>query len=376
MEHAARGAKALDASDALTAVAAYTQALIQHPTSPDYFVRRSIAFNRLKPPRNELALEDAELAVLLGQKRAKREKIQAAQQRRVIALFGLGRYGDAAFVLETMLRWRSKEKKDKMEGDIWKAKIEQKLKALPAEDEKRQVTVKEYPNFELPGENDLVKMLKSQLKADGTFRFDEEDDIFITDAAVKKQNETNELSKEGLPETKTEVVGDGVHLSTDEMPISDTKVDTGRSNGTTTASAPIPQPATLTKIRHEWYQNAQSVNLTIYAKGVQKEQAEIDIRDDSVSTFGSFTDHRLSFGPRFMFAFHTLQTGRQHSYSHLILCSPLSTHLPLPTQSCRPKLKSTYARSSLGKSGPRLRVALLSRTWNWAQSLLLQKLLL
>lgn len=282
MEHADRGAKALDASDALTAVAAYTQALIQHPSSPDYFVRRSTAFNRLKPPRNDLALKDAEVAVLLGQKRAKREKIQAGQQRRVIALFGLGRYGDAAFLLNTMLRWRTSEKKDKMEGDIWKAKIEQKLKALPAEDERRQVTVEEYPDIELPSEKDLVKMLKSQLKADGTFRFDGEEETASADTTGQEVNEIKEAPKLASSETKTEVVGDQVRLSTEEMPISESKVETSRSNATTTASAPIPQPATLTKIRHEWYQNSQSVNITIYAKGVQKDQAELEIREDSV----------------------------------------------------------------------------------------------
>jgi suppressor of G2 allele of SKP1 len=282
MEHAARGAKALDASDALTAVVAYTQALIQHPTSPDYFVQRSTAFNRLKAPhgpRNDLALQDSEFAVLLGQKRAKREKIQAGQQRRVIALFGLGQYGNAAFLLETMLRWRTSEKKDKMEGDIWKAKIEQKMKNLPADDEKRRVTVKEYPELDLPNEKDLVKMLKGQLKGDGTFRFDGEKDTAVVEDA---SSESKEQSKFASPETKTDILRDGAQLSTDEMPISNTKVDTGRSESTTTASAPIPEPATLTKIRHEWYQNANSVNITIYAKGVQKDQAEVNIHEDSV----------------------------------------------------------------------------------------------
>ena len=280
MEHADRGAKALDASDAHTAVSAYTQALIQHPTSPDYFVRRSTAFNRLKPPRNDLALRDAELAVVLGQKRAKREKIQAGQQRRVIALFGLGRYGDAAFLLETMLKWRTSDKKDQMEGDIWKAKIEQRMKALPGDHEERQVRAKEYPEVEYISEEDMVKMLKSQLKADGRFRFDGEDDTTVADDSAPENNKPSDVAS---PEIKTEVLGDGVQISTDEMPIGDTNVDTKQSTATTTASAPIPEPATLTKIRHEWYQTAQSVGVTIYAKGVQKAQAEVNIYEDSVS---------------------------------------------------------------------------------------------
>jgi suppressor of G2 allele of SKP1 len=294
MEHAARGAKAIDASDALTAVAAYTQALIQHPTSPDYFVGRSTAFNRLKPPRNDLALKDAEFAVLLGQKRAKREKIQAGQQRRVVALFGLGRFGDASFILATMLKWRSREKKDKMEGDIWKAKIDQKLRALSAEDENQKVTVTEYPDTELPNEKDLIQLLKSQLKADGTYRFEGEEDRVGEEATASESNSQNESSETAAPETKIEVTGEGVRLSTDEMPISGTKIDTGRSQSTTTASAPMPEPTTLTKIRHEWYQNAQSVILTIYAKGVQRDHAEVDIRDDSVCAYPCLTSSDLT----------------------------------------------------------------------------------
>src|SRR5665213_2418731 len=106
MNHAKRGADALEASDGPGALSSFTKALIEHPTSPDYFIQRSTAFTRLKPPRYDLALNDANLAVLLAQKRASREKIQAAQQRRVVALFGLKQYGDAAFVLQSMEKWR------------------------------------------------------------------------------------------------------------------------------------------------------------------------------------------------------------------------------------------------------------------------------
>ncbi len=283
MEHSARGGAALAASDSLTAVAAYTQALIQHPMSPDYFVQRSIAFTRLKAPhgpRNDLALQDAERAVLLGQKRAKREKIQAAQQRRVIALFGLGRYADASFILQTMVRWRTSEKKDKMEGDIWKAKVEQKLKTLSVGDQKSKVTVKEYPEVELPSDQELKKMLQSQLKPDGTFEFDTDEEVMVAEAAKPA---TNALSKVGPTEVKTEISREGAHLSTDEMPVGDINVDTAISSATPTASAPIPVPQTITKIRHEWYQNGTSVMVTIYAKGVQKDKAEVDIQEDSVS---------------------------------------------------------------------------------------------
>ena len=180
-----------------------------------------------------------------------------------------------------MLRWRTSEKKDKMEGDIWKAKVEQKLKTLSAEDQKTQVTVKEYPDIELPNEQGLKKLLQGQLKTDRTFRFDGDEEVMVAEATTPA---TTDLSKVGPTEVKTEISSEGAHMSTDEMPVADIKSDTATSNETTTASAPVPVPQTITKIRHEWYQNAQSVMVTIYAKGVQKQKAEVDIQEDSVST--------------------------------------------------------------------------------------------
>ena len=272
MEHGARGAAALVSGDALTAVSAYTQALIQNPSSSDYFTQRSTAFTRLKAPHkpeHELSLTDAEYAVLLGQKRARREKIQAGQQRRVIALFGLQQYDNAGFVLGTMERWRTKEKKDKMEGDMWKAKIAQKLNAMPQDDPARQVTVKEYPDRELPSDSVMKKMLQAQLKADGTFRFDGESD------------------GEPAHGTTTDVVAGGLAKSPDDVPSNGIKVDHETKVSTAPAASPSEPPTansqTTSKIRHEWFQNAQNVTVTLYAKRVPKDKAEIEINEDSLS---------------------------------------------------------------------------------------------
>jgi suppressor of G2 allele of SKP1 len=272
MDHAARGATALASGDAFAAVSAYTQALIQHPSSPDYFTQRSTAFTRLKVPHQpqyELSLEDAEYAVLLGQKRARREKIQAAQQRRVIALFGLQQYGNAAFVLSTMERWRTKEKKDIMEGDMWKAKIDQKLKPLTEGDPARQVTVKEYPDKELPSDSALKKMLQAQLKADGTFRF------------------VGDGEESPIQGAQTNVIGGEAAKPSEDVPLDGIKVDQETTISTTPALSSPKPPATtsqtMSKIRHEWFQNAQNVTITLYAKGVPKDKADIEIEEDSLS---------------------------------------------------------------------------------------------
>jgi hypothetical protein len=273
MEHAARGAAALASGDSFTALSAYTQALVQHPSSPDYFVQRSTAFTRLKAPyqpQHELSLVDAEYAVLLGQKRAKREKIQAGQQRRVIALFGLQQYGNAAFVLSTMERWRTAEKKDKMEGDMWKAKINQKLNALPEDDPARLITVKEYPIRELPNDAAIKKTVETQLKADGMFRFPGESEA--------------EKGAEATKGTKTEILAG---VLSEDVPADAIKVDRETVVSIVSAASSsepsntTPQP--MAKIRHEWFQNAQNVTVTLYAKGVPKDKAEIEINEDSVA---------------------------------------------------------------------------------------------
>ena len=302
MDDAARGAAALS-TDPLLAISCYTKALIEHPTSPDYYIQRSIAFTRLKTPyspRYDLALEDAELAVLLAQKRAKREKIQAAQQRRVVALFGLHRYGDAAMVLETMVKWRAKDnKKDQMEGDMWKTKIEQRIKALDSDDESLNVTCKEYPPMDIPSEAELKEALQAELGKDGLYKFTTDQEGEVDSSTESRRNSEVPEVPDSHMGNVTQITSDGADHESDSIPPTDIKVERSasishtplspsipadnhsgrRGSAAATARSPIPS-----KIRHEWYQNPQAVYLTIYAKGVPKDKTNIEITEDSVRT--------------------------------------------------------------------------------------------
>ncbi|KAK5058519.1 hypothetical protein LTR84_010782 [Exophiala bonariae] len=239
---AARGAAALTSSDFSLAVSEYTKALIEIPTSPDFYVQRSIAFTRVKPAQHELALKDADFAVVCAHKRGSREKIQAAQQRRVVSLYNVGQYSNAKFVLSTMLGWRPKDNKAaKMEGDMWSAKIESKLNTLS---EPQQVTAKEYPNIKIPTEAELKAQLTRQLKADGSYNYPED----ISSVTTQSQ-------------------------------LSSTAPDT-MAQGQSLAASPT---ATVTKLRHEWYQDNQNITLTLYVKGVPKDKTDgIEINNDSV----------------------------------------------------------------------------------------------
>lgn len=256
MDQASRGAKALASSDAATAVEAYTKALIEHPTSPDYFTQRSIAFTRIKPARYDLALQDADFGVLCGQKRGKRDKIQAAQQRRLVCLYNLGRYADAKLVLDAMKKWRPQNSKpQEMEHNMWEAKIDGKLKTTA-----QDATVSEYPKETLPEDKVLKMMLQKQLKKDGTFNY--EGGAGEAEAAEK---EPEALMVQSTPAPTT-------HTQTPTTPVA------------------------LQKIRHEWYQNNQNVIITIYAKGVSKEKIDVELEDDVVSvSFPHPSDNSSSF---------------------------------------------------------------------------------
>lgn len=252
MDFAAKGAEALSKNDFPAAIKFYTKALIINPSSPDYFTQRSLAFTRLSPPRYDLALKDAEYGVLLGQKRAKREKIQAAQHRRVVALYGLGQYADAKAVLQTMAKWRpEKDMPKKMEGDMWMTKIDNKLKVVP--ESAKVATAKEYPEIDLPNNTQMQAWLESQVK------------------------ESSSLGIKGEPQKqKSETVPDIPAVSSNDTN-GQSKTDLKAPAGPTTDAAPA-----MAKIRHEWYQNAKTVTITFYAKGVPKDSCQADLQKDSL----------------------------------------------------------------------------------------------
>ena len=241
MDHARRGEEALSAGRFTDAIAAYTQALRDSPQSPVYFIKRSTAHQRCSPPDYVSALADAEVAVVLAVKRAKRESIAEAQQRRAIALFGLERYGDARFCFDIVKEMKPKEKT----LDIWEAKIKSRLEGVDPDDARARVTVQKEPKV------DIEKAAKAP--------------VMETSTVVTSVNESG--SPKAAPPAQ---------------------------------AAPTQTPAN--KIRNDWYQNTDNVYLTLLAKGVPKDRANIDIQPRSVSiSFPTSTgaDYEFSLDPLF-----------------------------------------------------------------------------
>ncbi|KAG2415791.1 hypothetical protein HFD88_006983 [Aspergillus terreus] len=291
MDSASQGDKALSSSDYPSAIKYFTQALVEHPRAPSYYIKRSTAYSRLKPadggPNPTAALRDAEIALTLARERGKRELILSAQLRRGVALYQLQQYGDASFVFATIQEKVAKEAgaapedksekvKDAMSASrtskngfqqelpIWELKVKSMLKKLPEGDEKAAVTVAEYPTgVRVP-----------------------------TEAEIKKQ-------LEGLKSGK---IADA-ESSAEEKLKGSSAGQTGKTESAPVASAAASaSPPAVEKVRHEWYQSNDSVVVTLYVKGVAKDKVDVDLKSDSVSLqfpLPSGADYDFTLDPLF-----------------------------------------------------------------------------
>lgn len=214
---AEQGLKAFNAGNYSEAIDYYSQALSANPEVPDYYLKRSTAYQRTSQP--ELALHDADLAVMLANKRGKREMVGSAQLRRGIALHLLGRHGDARFcIAEAEKRCTGKELNMVA---MWSKKLEAVMEKLDDDDVAREVTIPQVPAVDVPGASQKITELESE-----------------------------------VPAAKPVI------------------------------SPPPPAPAGVVtpagKIRHEWYQTPNNVVLTLYVKGVPKDQAAVEINEKTV----------------------------------------------------------------------------------------------
>lgn len=276
MDYAQKGAKALGSSDFAAAIKCYTKALAVNPYAADYYVKRSTAYSRVIPadggPKLREALHDAEMAVALGIQRARREQILAGQMRRAIVLYQSERYGDAQYIfqvvrskvgeedpenrkdaLDAAIASRgyaptSQDTKTRQQLQIWEIKIKPQLAKLDPTDERAKVTVKETPDIVVPTQDELREIHCAQ----------------IQDGVVTSSAKSNEQ-----PSSTTQANED---LATEAKPAQMSK---------TPPAAPLPSN-TPSRTRHEWYQSNDSVVITIYAKGIPKDKADVDIQETSV----------------------------------------------------------------------------------------------
>lgn len=306
MDAAAQGDKAIANSNWPDAIKYYTRALVEVPRAPSYYVKRSTAYSRLKPaeggPNCKAALGDAETALILARERGKRELILDAQMRRAVALYQLGMYGDAGYIFDIVKKKMDASSTTKGRSDelqaamsqassggaaknsheqelvIWLMKIKGKLSSLEEGSEKAVVAVKEFPDITVPSDKELKKILVSQLSA-------------LTGSGI--------IESEGVSGTRgQQSLKDDV--TNEPLETAESRMDPASS--ATSASGPA---ASVGKIRHEWYQSNDSVVLTLYAKGVQKDKVDVNLHETSVrATLIPLQGLQLTIQIRYQSNFH------------------------------------------------------------------------
>jgi suppressor of G2 allele of SKP1 len=291
MDEAQRGANALSASDFPAAIQHFTRALLVNPHATDYYIKRSTAYSRLRPadggPNLRAALHDAEMAVALGMKRARRELILAAQMRRAITLFQFERFGDASFLFDivrskvgqspgatdtkgalesAMATSSGKEKKSKnQELDIWELKVKGRLDKLEAGDEKAVVTVKEIPDIVVPNEKELKEVFRTQLPE------------YSTASAL-----ASEADAETAPSVSSPAAGEGIAADKGKDLFTPNVTKAPKEAASVSEPSTVAQEPVASKVRYEWYQTTTTVVVTIYAKGVPRDKVEVEIQERSV----------------------------------------------------------------------------------------------
>lgn len=276
MDEAARGASAIAAADFPKAIKHYNTAIESNPQAVNYYIQRSIAHVRVSPADHASSFKDAEMALALASKRGSRGLMTQSQLRRGVALFGLERWADAQECFKWVGKLDPKEKTVK----IWEIKAQGKLKGLAEDDEKSKVRVKELPDVELPKEKIAKKVEKP---------------------AAQKESP---LPAPTAKEAGTEVKPEGVQT-----------------------------PAN--KIRHEWYQTVDNVVVTLFAKGIPKDKATVEILQNSIS---------ISF---------PLPTGSDFHFS----LDPLFANIDLASSAAKimsTKVEFTLKKSILGQKWPSL----------------------
>ncbi|RVD80492.1 uncharacterized protein DFL_008389 [Arthrobotrys flagrans] len=257
---AAKGAAALSSQDYPAAISYYTQAIEGIPTSVDYYIKRSTAHQRASSYSD--ALSDAEIAVILAQRKGNREQLSTSQLRRGIALLLMQQYGDAG----ACFGWAEKLNEKDKSIPFWQKKLEVDLSKILDDDVRREVTVKEIPDREVPKPSKPAtsKAAASSFKSPGD------------------SGRVEELPDDYKEPKKTEPKPAAVEPPKPTVP------------------AGVSTPAD--KIRHEWYQTANSVTVSLFVKGVPKESTTVELESNSLSiTFPlpSGSDFSFTLDPLF-----------------------------------------------------------------------------
>ena len=147
-----RGEKALKAKDYATAIKEFTAAIKVEPTACSYYISRCIAYIRDSPSKwANVALEDADAALVIAKAKGRRPLMGEAQFWRAKALYHLTRYEDA----KKCLAW-AKERNSGLSGlPSWELMVQNKIDAGSGS----EATILEDPGL---SQDDIVRRAKGE----------------------------------------------------------------------------------------------------------------------------------------------------------------------------------------------------------------------
>ncbi|KAF3281481.1 hypothetical protein TWF970_002042 [Orbilia oligospora] len=301
---AAKGAAALSSQDYPAAISYYSQAIERIPTSVDYYIKRSTAYQRASSYSD--ALSDAEIAVVLAQRKGNRDQLSTSQLRRGIALLLMQQYGDAG----ACFAWAEKYNEKDKSIPFWQKKLEVDLSKLLDDDDRREVTVTEIPNREIPKPSKPTSSTSASKSAGDSGRVEELPDDYEEPKKTQKVESTPAAVEPPKP----------------------------------TVPAGVSTPAD--KIRHEWYQTANSVTISLFVKGVPKESTTVELESNSLSiTFP------LPSGADFSFTLDPLFATINPSTSYYKILEPASGTSTSTSTAKKEDKPPVYPTSS--KTGPK-----------------------
>ncbi|KAI3404504.2 SGT1 [Candida oxycetoniae] len=213
------GDDAIKDKDFLGAIQYYTQAIKESPQAFQAFVKRSVAYMKLK--NLDLAKKDISTAFTIANERGRRSDIGLCYFRLALIYYQEKKLKLALSQLNKAIEYDCKESTVKM----WKDKCEYDLKT--------------HPEWDIGGEgND-----------DGNNGDDDDDDDGIGIGMNLEEEQKNEV----VPQKSSNI---------EEM----NKI------------APMS-----VKIREDWYQSSDEVIITIYAKNVEEDKLKVQFDKDSLS---------------------------------------------------------------------------------------------
>lgn len=250
----------LDSKEYGKAIDLANETLESHPTTFKLRLLLAIAYQR--NGQYAKSFNASEIVIVDANKAGNKADVAQGQLRRAISLFFMNRFHEAAYSLDLAIKYAEGESKFTNTANVWKHKINQKLGNKPFD--VNFITISEIPGIQ-PSKSLSIP------KAGPT--------IAATPAPATPATPASEDIKNTVPAVEK----------------------TAAVSSSESSSAPQPAPAPVTdKIKFDWYQNSNGVNISLFVKNAPKDKVSIDFTQSSISVsfpLPSGSDFSYEFSP-------------------------------------------------------------------------------